>query len=574
MTTYLELDFSTFKEKMKEILGDSDTFKDFNYEGSNISIILDLLSYLMEFNTYYQNKIVDNIFFDTATLYNTVHRLANLVGYKPKGYVSPYTNLTVTVTGNYAGEQLFIPEYSIFKTEDSLEFITTKNYTISVPTSATDSYSFDIGVKEGTHEQLTYTGRDLVDYALFLPIQQYDNDYNIVNDEVSIKLYVDKDQNQEAWTRVPDIFQQISGLSSLENIYTFEYDKYQNYVIYFSFSRSYPTENQEITIDLIRTNGTDGDAGQNTITQFDNDFLFLNGTAISQDLITITNAVETRGSADPETVDEIKLNAKSEFNTQYRCVTKEDFKSYVEARNDVEAAHIWGEQEELQGEEVDPQLYNKTYISIIPDVWNSSTIETSAVTWNVYDGTTTSNLTVDKPYQFSSTFQYDLSQYLETRKLMNSFEVYVVPELIYFYFRMGLILKTGFNFNNVQNAIKRKIQYYFTANKRDFNEIIDFRDINNYVKDTSIASPYTDIDFSSIYGIKSLNFRDVQIINTSLYGDADQNTIYPYASAFYPRYTYEAFNEDYIDNLLRPIELGFNQFPKIEYNNIVIVNEG
>ncbi len=578
MTTYLELDFSTFKEKMKEILSNSDTFKDFNYEGSNISIILDLLSYLMEFNTYYQNKIVDNLFFDTASLYNTVHRLANLVGYKPMGYVASYADLTVTVTGDYSGQQLFIPEYTIFKTEDEVEFITTKNYTVTVPLSANSSYSFDIGIKEGTHEQLTYSGRDLVDYSIFLPLEPYDHDSNIVNDEVSIKLYINKDLNQDSWTRIPDIFQEISGLSSLENVYTFEYDKYKNYVVRFSFSRSYPKENDEVTINLIKTNGENGIVGSNTITKVDEPFIKLDdNTFIPLDNISITNQFASRGGANPEVIDDIKTNAKNTFNSQYRCVTKKDFQSYVEARNDIIAAHIWGEKEELEGESVDPQLYNRTYISVIPDIWNTSTISNEEVEWDVYNNGEI-KVNINKPTKFSDTFKYDISKYLETRKLMNSFEIYVIPELIYFYFDMGLILKNSFNFNNVQNAIKRKIEQYFRPKNRNFNESIDFRSINNYIKDTSIKSPYEDIDYSSIYGIKSLVFRDIVLVNSKKIGDDDASTIYSFTSSGsekYPRYDYDQFNYyDRYENVLRPIRLGFNQFPSITYNSIRIINEG
>jgi len=578
MATYLELDFNTFREKLKEVLSNSDTFKDFNYEGSNISIIIELLSYLMEFNTYYQNKIVDNIFFDTASLYNTVHRLANLTGYKPYGYVASYTNLNVTIHGDYSGQQLFIPEYSIFKTDNDLEFITTKNYTISVPNDATESYSFEIGIKEGTHERLTYSGRDLVDYSIFLPLQPYDNDPNIVNNEVSVKLYVNKDLNQEPWTRVQDIFKEISGLQSLENVYTFEYDKYQNYVVRFSFSRSYPQENDIVTLDLIKTNGEDGIAGQNTITKVDEPFVKSeDGSFISLENIEITNNIASRGGSNPETVDEIKLNSKSNFNAQYRCVTKEDFQSYIEARNDVIAAHIWGEKEELEGEQVDPQLYNKTYISIIPDIWNSSTIDTEEVDWDIF-GDGENVVTISNPTNFSNSFKYNISQYLETRKLMNSFEIYILPELIYFYFEMGLIMKEAFSFNNVENAIKRKILQYFEPSNRSFNEIIDFREINNYILDTSVTSPYENIDYRSIYGIRSLVFRDIKLVRSSEVGEENASLIYPYGSSSsekYPRYGYKQFESaDHYENILRPIEIGFNHFPKITYNSITINNEG
>jgi uncharacterized phage protein gp47/JayE len=187
---YIELGFDSFKEALKEVLRNTDTFKDYNYEGSNLSVILELISYFTELNTYYQNKIVENVYEDTASLYNTVHRIAGHKGYIPKGHISAYATLSVTVSGDYSDRQLYIPEYSLFSTEDGTTFVTTHDYTFSVPSSATSVYSFEIGVKEGTHERLSYIGKDMVDYSIILPTVAYDNDQNTVNNEESIKVYV------------------------------------------------------------------------------------------------------------------------------------------------------------------------------------------------------------------------------------------------------------------------------------------------------------------------------------------------------------------------------------------------
>ena len=565
MANYLEMDFSSFKEKLKDVLRGTDTFKDYDFEGANISMLLELFSYITELNTFYQNRIVDNVFIDTANLYNTVHRLANLIGYKPKGYRSAYTTLTVTVSGDYSGEVLNIPPYSVFTTEDETEFINTIDYTFEVPLSATDSYTFDVGVKQGQRERLRYVGRDVVDYSIILPSVPYDHDTNDTNDQQSIKLYINPGADPDPWNRVNDVFQDISGLLTENNVYSFEYNKYRNYVVNFSYARNYPNENDEVVIDVIRTLGSDGATGANQITTAPEPFIFLNGSdqTIPLDYIQITNEGKTVGAYDPEDIQEIKRKATSNFNAQYRCVTRRDFNNYLESRQDVLSANVWGEQE-ISPSGVNPEIYNQIYITTIPDEWGSKTIETSAFDWNM-EGE--ENVEIYQTIDFSTEYKERIAEFLEPRKLLNNFENYVLPELIFFGIDIGIETKRLYYFNNVVDAIKSKLNYYFNNEERKFEDIIDFREISEWLKNPNITIP--DLDLRTIRGIKKLVIRDMRLINAS---DQDE-TIYEYNTDNYPRYTMEPL-ESYQNNTIRPIELGLNQFPMITKDTIRVFDEG
>jgi len=568
MTHYVNIDFDSFKNKSIEVLQESDTFRDYNFQGSNITILLELMSYIVEYNTYYQNKIIDNMFLDTAKLYNTVHRLAGLVGYKPVGHVSAYTNITINVSNlsvSNSDRTLTIPEYSIFKTEDELEFVNTMEYNITLP-AGNNSIEFEISVKEGQHERLYYTGRDLVDYSIILPSVAYDNDNNIDNEHQSIKLYVNPEQNQEPWIRINDVFQDISGLDEENNVYSFEYNKYRNYVVYFSGARNYPEDNDDVVIDLIRSSGSDGSVGSNTIIESDGEFLFDNGTPIDLDNITITNQYPTIASSDPETIEQIKQNATSNFNMQYRCVTRSDFNNYIETRDDVIKANVWGEQEQaeslgLSGSDV--QLYNQIYISVIPSVWNENTITQTDVNWTLNTGDT---ITVQKSDNFTENFKSDISKFLEVRKLLNTFENFILPDLIYFSFDIGITIRRGYSYNNVVQSIRNKLLYLFDPSNREFNDVIDFRLLTDNLKNTNIVSSAD--PFRYIFGIRTLVIRDINIINTSTESEIIEN----YESLNYPQYTLD--NMSQYDNVLRPIKLGLNQFPVVTENSIIINQEG
>jgi hypothetical protein len=110
---YLEVDYDTLKDRLSSLMQKSDTFKDYNYEGANITMLIELVSYLSELTTYYNNKIAKNIFPETADQYDTVHSISSgIQGYNPKGYVSGTLDLTITVViGDEIspGDQLYIP---------------------------------------------------------------------------------------------------------------------------------------------------------------------------------------------------------------------------------------------------------------------------------------------------------------------------------------------------------------------------------------------------------------------------------------------------------------------------------
>lgn len=555
---YLDIDFTTFVESMKTILKAKDTFKDYNFEGSNISVLLELLAYQMELNTYYQNKIAKNVYLESADLYDTVHRLARQKGYYPKGYISATATITVTLSGGYSpGDQVYVPAYSSVSTEDGISYLTTVDHTFNIPASASAlSYSIDLDVKEGELETLTYTGEDLVDLKIIMPEKNFDNDDNDSNDHESIKVLV----NSTKWSRLDNFYENLTGVTLDEDVYTFDYTKDESYTVTFSNTRNFPSDTDDITVYVIISSGPDGAVGANTLTTADSAFVenLTTGSTIALENISVTNASASTAGSLPETVSEIRESANDIFNSQYRLVTKQDFRAYLETRTDVEAASVWGEQEETLNGNV--QEYNKVHITVIPKEWGSGTISQTTSAW-VPTWDTDKTINIELPDSFNSTFQSTLSSFIEPRKILNAFEVYELPELLYFYMELGLRVRSTYNFANVSNAIKNKLIYYFDAANRKFNETIDFRDIIDYIVDTTETSS-TD-DFTNVAGIRSLTFRDIYLTTT----------VWPYESKNYPRYTLDEFDMN-TDNILRPIELGFKQFPAINENLITILNEG
>ena len=93
---YIDIDYNTMISRLKSILSKSDTFKDYDFEGSNFTILMELMAYINEVNTYYTNALAKNIHNETADVYEVVHSLVRRQGYDPKGYMSGRTVLTLS----------------------------------------------------------------------------------------------------------------------------------------------------------------------------------------------------------------------------------------------------------------------------------------------------------------------------------------------------------------------------------------------------------------------------------------------------------------------------------------------
>jgi hypothetical protein len=548
---YLNLDYSTIIARIKSQMQGTDTFADYNYEGSNIAILVELTAYLGELTTFLANKIAKNVYIDTADVYENIHRLSRLMGYDPKGYLASQATLSLTVSsGVTEGDILSIPAWHqvTSTTEDDtgslIKFSTTASWSVS---AGALPYTFDIDIRQGDVTVLgTYTGDDLLDNELILPQGDYGYDDYLLDEKVSVEVVI----NDEIWTRVTDFYDEISGLSELTNVYKFEYDKYQRYKVVFSPSRSVPDTDDEIDIVVIATLGLDGEVSANTVVTPDDNMVYNTATGdyLTTDSITVTNTAASFGSAEPESIADIKENAKGALHSQYRSVTAYDYKTYLESRSDISVATAWGEKEIAPSG--DYSEYNKVHISVIPYQWGTGTIATSA-SGTVSDGVV--------PTAYSTGWQSTLSEYLEPRKMLTVYEEWEVPDLVYFDFDIGLRVNRTYNFATVRADVINKLEWYFNRANRSFNEEIDFKDIHEFILDVDEVSS-TD-NFANVAGIRNLIIRDIDVPN---------KTVQAYGSTTYPRYVEDTYPGD---NTVRVIELGHDQFPALSIAGTTVTEE-
>jgi hypothetical protein len=566
---YLNSDFGTSLAKNIDLLRNTETFKDYNYEGSNIRMILELLSYVTDFNTFHTNMLAKNTYMESANIYETVHALSLLKGYYPKGFISSYTSVNIGIDTKYIdnngnetiyideGDQLYIKGWQSIDVEDGLQYNTTKDYLININNIVNDSVSFDIYMKEGVIQELSYKYTDIVDNKIILPFNNYDHGtYPFTIPSLSVII------NNEEWIRVNDFYEDVSGLNTIDNVYMFVYDKYNRYSIVFDPSRNIPSETDTIDVILLKTKGPDGTIGKNTI-KVSNTFSIYNITKnieIPPTQITkFTNDNSSMYGSLPENIDEIKVSSKANIHSQYRNVTSKDYKYHLESRSDIVKAIAYGEQEIDPGNVLE---YNKVYISLIPNEGQDSlfipgTINTKTVTWTDSDDNTLSQ-EIEIPTEYNVDFKNDVIQFLENRKMLNVYEVFVLPKIVYFRFDVGIRVKRTYNDTLVKKDVKDKLKYFFDRVFLNFNDIISFMDIINFIMDESITS--SDNEFEYIKGISNIVFREIK---TYSYFNQDKELVYePNMDNNTPMYTYESY-EQYVDNKLREIKLGFDQYPMI-----------
>jgi len=600
---YTNADFLNMKDKLINLMRHDDTFKDFNFEGANITMLIELVSYLGDLTTFYTNEVAKNIYPDTSNLYETTHSLVNQRGYQPNGYISAEVDVKITVkrwnedqTIEYykEGDQLYIPAWFSIDTEqtnidgNNIFYSTTQNHTITLPMSGNiDEYSFVIPFKQGKYFTGIYGGDDIIDGSIVLPFKNTDMGiYPYDENQQSLIVYV----NEEPWIRVNDFYDNLSGIELNDNVYKLIYDKYEKYQIQFSSARNMPDAKSRIRIVLIESFGDKGTLGANLMSKdygggilrknvpilIDRNFQIIDTPFLKNltkdleligDQFKYTNEESSIYGSSPETYEQIKTYSKKLVNTQYRNVTKTDYIADLERRSDIIKANVWGEQEENYYNTIN---YNKVYISLIPKNWGTGSISTSGREWidpMVPDITQT----IQIPIEISDIYINDVKTYIEPRKIMSTYETFVLPDLVYFKFEIGILPKRMYNFNTIVKDVESKLAYYFTDLNREFNETIDFRSIHNYILDTTIISP--DNNFSNIRGINNFIFRDIALYS-SVSNQNDPMNIFQFnENDDFPMFTVNEFESRY-DNLLKPIKLGLNQFPVLAPDMCIYVNEG
>ena len=353
---FTNLDFNTLRAQIKDYLRSNSNFSDFDFEGSNFSILIDTLAYNSYITAYNTNMAVNESFIDSATLRENVVSLARNIGYVPRSKKSA----VATVNFNVDVSSISAQQVKLNAGLVALGAVQGGSYTFSIPEDITVTptsngiASFNnISIYEGNYLTKTF----VVDSS------QTNQRYILPNaniDTSSIRVEVSDSNGVLTYNAYTNIFD-VNSESRLFLVQEVDDEKYQ---IMFGDNvlGKKPANGATITVTYIVTNGQDGNNAANF--NFAGRLTYNFGGVdvdITSNISPITTTQSSENGDSIESIDNIKYLAPRVYASQYRAVTPNDYKSLIPfLYPNIDSVSAYG------GEELDPPEFGKVYITVKP----------------------------------------------------------------------------------------------------------------------------------------------------------------------------------------------------------------
>ena len=363
-TQFTNLDFDQIKAQIKDYLRANSTFSDFDFEGSNFSVLIDTLAYNTYINSFNANLVANESFLDSATIRENVVSLARNIGYVPRSKTSATATIRISDV-NLGPTNANTPNFVTLRA--GLVCVGNSNnttFTFSIPDNITSSrvisvggnsfaqFSEDIIVYEGTYLTSTFLVDSSVDNRFIIGATNVDSS--------TLRVFVRplNETTIRKYSRVDNIL----NLDKNSEIYLIQEVQDEKYEILFGdglFGKKVEN-NSTITASYIVTEGKEGNGASSFSFQGtfqDPDGAFFTPT----DNITITTVSNASNGGDVENLSSIKYLAPRLYSAQYRAVTPRDYEAIItDIFPQTESISVIG------GEELDPPQFGNVQISIKP----------------------------------------------------------------------------------------------------------------------------------------------------------------------------------------------------------------
>ena len=466
------LDFDDIKENLKTFLKQQDQFTDYDFTGSGMNTLLDVLAYNTHYNAVYANVLANEMFLDSADIRNSIVSHAKHVGYTPRSATSPIAKLNVVVSDLSGSTAVAARGTTFTTTVDSVSYnYVVKDDTTISPVDGVYTFS-ELPVYEGT----------LVNNKFTVDTTNADQRFLIENplaDTTTLQVTVQNsstDSTTTTYTKSTDL----ADVTSTSTVYYLEGVEDEKYEVIFGdgvLGKALSTGNI-VTLSYIVTSGADSNGASS---------FSLSGTIAGSSTATITTASNSSGGADPETPDSIRFNAPRQFASQNRAVTAKDYESRVKTiYPNANSVQVWG------GEDNSTPVYGRVYISIKPKTGNVVTqsdktdIINKLKDFNVASITPVIEDTETTFLQLNVTVRFDQKKTTKTSDSIKS----LVQSAI-----------TTFNDNNLQqfDQMFRHSKFIETVNKVDtaiLSNITTVKLHKSFTATTTASTTYT-INFSN-----------------------------------------------------------------------------
>lgn len=454
----VSLDFTSLKSGFIEYLRTQPQFKDYDFTGSNLNVLLDLLSYNTYKNAFMINMALSEAFIDSAQLKSSVTSHAKELNYTPRSRKSSKARIKVEFTATGENQPYLISKGSSFT---SLVKNTTYIFTIPedlVVASANTSFSFETDVYEGRYINDNYIFDGTTENTRYRITNR-----NVDLDSLSVSVFEDGSSVPLIYTRETSFL----GRTCNCRIFFVQVGQDDYYEILFGDDLigrkpkngsvvviNYRLSNAEapngariFSINFDPTTG-DGNPGELTVTP------------------SITTIQQAIGGAEAESIEAIRFNAPRYFQTQERAVTSSDYATLLQQRfPEINAVTVYG------GEEANPPQYGRVFVAV--DISNVEGIPDSKR---------------DEYFNF-----------LKTRSPLSIEPIFIEPTFLYYTVKSLVrynINVTSANRSFIQTAVTNEIIQYNEQNLDDFSSTLRYSKLVSLIDDAdpSIISNSTEIE--------------------------------------------------------------------------------
>ena len=342
------LDFTSLKNNLKTFLKNNTQFKDLNYEGSNMSVLLDVLAYNTYLNAFYTNMVASEMFLDSAQLRDSVVSHAKELNYTPRSFVSAKATISVSITPSTNVSSVFIPKYTSFTSRvgsNTFTFVTKDSY---IPIANGASFVQTLDVFEGSIKNETF----VVNYSNTSQRFVLSNP-TVDTSSLDVTIYEDNGQTTLIYTQAATLY----NIGSDSRVFFIQAAQNQQYEIIFGdgvFGRK-PKDGSTIVAKYRACSGELPNGAR---------IFNIDGPVDGHSNVSVTTVSESSGGMVSEPLESIRYNAPRSFQTQNRAVTAIDYETLLRTQfGEIQAISVFG------GEESDPPQYGKVFVSV--DVANA-----------------------------------------------------------------------------------------------------------------------------------------------------------------------------------------------------------
>jgi hypothetical protein len=354
-TEFTNLDFDQVKTSIKDYLRANSTFTDFDFEGSNFSVLIDILAYNTYLTAYNTNMVANEAFLDSATIRENVVSAARNIGFVPQSRKASTADISFVVSGISTNVRTATLKSGLVCTGnlDNTTFIFSSPEDITVGVSNGEAVFDGVEIYEGTYLTRTYT----------VDTSQPNQKYIIPNpyvDTSTIRVNVTSgpnDTTKDEYTAVDNIV----GINSESQIFLIQEVSDEKYELFFGdgvFGKKLSNGDQ-INTSYIVTNGKNGN-GASSFT-FSGEIVGNDNSNLSDKVgIVITNIPSSNGD-DIQSIDSVRYYAPRIYASQYRAVTANDYEALLPSvYPNIESVTAYG------GEELTPPEYGKVFLAAKP----------------------------------------------------------------------------------------------------------------------------------------------------------------------------------------------------------------